>query len=284
VSLPPRPDLAAPRPPTPLGARAPVLLTGAAGKVATLIRPFLAQAGVLVRLSDLRSPGALAPTETFEMADLRDAEAISQAVSGCGGVVHLGGISKDRDFAQLVGIDMLGVAHVLEAARQNGVPRVVLASSMHVLGLYRRDEPVTAASAPRPDSRYAVARLFAEHAGWLYAAKHGLGITCLRLGHVTARREDAEPGGWVAPEDVAALVRLGLEHPSIRYEVIHAIAPGDTDDPVAGDLRARLGFTFRHRGLPLAEALAEAVRYFRFEPAAIPWRGGVFASRDGEPD
>ena len=261
----------------------PVLLTGGAGIVATLIRPFLAGSGIRVRLSDVNRVSDLAPTETFVKADLRNPRAVGKAVAGCAGVVHLGGISKDRAFTQLVEVDMAGVTNVLEAARRHGIKRVVLASSMHVLGFYGRDETVSTSSPPRPDSRYAVSKLFGEHAGALYASKYGLEVTCLRLGHVTARRDEAEPGAWVSPEDVAALVRLGLEHPSIGYQIIHGVAPYEGDDLAHQTLASRFGFTFKHQGTTHAEAVADAARHFAFDQAAVEWRGGVFATRDVEP-
>jgi len=266
----------------PAGER-PVLVTGGAGTVATLIRPFLAGVGIRVRLSDVNRVRDLAPTESFVKADLRDPRAIGRAVAGCAGVIHLGGISKDWAFTQLVDVDMAGVTNVLEAARRHGIKRVVLASSMHVLGFYGRQEAVSPSSAPRPDSRYAVSKLFGEHAGALYASKYGLEVTCLRLGHVTLRREDAEPGGWVSPEDVASLVRLGLEHPSIGYEIIHAVAPYEGDDLAHQALASRFGFRFKYQGTTHAEAVADAARHFAFDQAAVEWRGGVFATRDVEP-
>ena len=35
----------------------------------------------------------------------------------------------------------------------------------------------------RPDSRYGVSKVFGEAVGALYADKHGLGVTCLRIGN-----------------------------------------------------------------------------------------------------
>lgn len=261
----------------------PVLLTGAAGAVATMVRPFLAEAGLRLRLSDVRPVESLLADESFVRADLRDARAVESAVDGCRGIVHLGGIGKDREMTELITVDMTGTANILEAARAAGVPRVVLASSMHVLGRYRRTEPVHALSPPRPDSRYAVAKLFAEQAGALYAAKHGVRVLCLRLGSVAPTRDAAEPGSWIAPEDVAALIRLGLEHPGVDFAVVHAVAPYDGDDEAQRDVATHFGYTFRHRGTTWADALADAERHFWFDPPAARWRGGVFVTRDGEP-
>ncbi len=261
----------------------PILLTGAAGNVATDIRPFLARAGLELRLSDQRLPAALKTNEAFVAADLRDASAVARAAAGCAGIVHLGGIAKDLNFARLLDVDMRGVVNVLDAAVREGVPRVVLASSMHVLGFYGRDRALTPDVPPQPDSRYAVAKLFAEHAGALYVLKHGLRVTCLRLGHVTGTREHAEPGAWVAPDDVARLVCLGLHDPRIRFEIIHAVAPYAGDDAAQRDLERRLGFRFWHEGTTYADALEALTPYYEFEPRARVWRGGVFACRQGEP-
>lgn len=259
----------------------PVLVTGAAGIVALAIRPHLVAAGVPLRLSDIRSVEPLGTSETFVRADLRNAREVSDAVAGCSGIIHLGGIAKDVDFDRLLDVDARGVTHVLEAAVRHGVPRVVLASSAHVLGFYRRDEPLTAGSPPRPDSRYALVKLFAEQAGALFAAKHGLRVCCLRLGHVVPARENAEPGGWIAPEDVARLACLGLKHPDIGFDIIHAVAPYEGDDDLQRDLQRRFGFTFRHAGTSYPAALDAVDRHFG-DPISRALRGGVFASRNGE--
>ncbi len=45
----------------------------------------------------------------------------------------------------------------------------------------------------RPDSRYGVSKVFGEAVGALYADKHGLAVTCIRIGQfsVTSRSTTA---------------------------------------------------------------------------------------------
>ncbi|MGW0446201.1 NAD-dependent epimerase/dehydratase family protein [Streptosporangium sandarakinum] len=85
----------------------------------------------------------------FVQADLRDPAAVNDDAAGCSVVVHLAGVTQEGPFAEMVEHNITGTHHVLEAARRQEVPRVVLASSRHVTGL----TPIGAPAAPLvPDS------------------------------------------------------------------------------------------------------------------------------------
>jgi UDP-glucose 4-epimerase len=78
---------------------------------------------------------------------------------------------------------------VLEAARQAGCRRVVLASSSAVYG----DDPELPkheAMALRPLSPYAVQKMVGEHYAGLYSTLYGLETTCLRYFNVFGPRQD----------------------------------------------------------------------------------------------
>ena len=66
----------------------------------------------------------------------------------------------------------------------------------------------------RPDSRYGVSKAFGEALGALYADKHGLRVTCLRIGNFgDAPLDQRRLAIWLKPEDLVQLIRIGLEHP-----------------------------------------------------------------------
>jgi nucleoside-diphosphate-sugar epimerase len=79
-----------------------LLLTGAAGQVATLIRPLLRDTFRAVRLSDIRPVTPEGAGEEFVHADLADADAVSEAVRGVDGIVHLGAIAKEAPYDELM--------------------------------------------------------------------------------------------------------------------------------------------------------------------------------------
>jgi uronate dehydrogenase len=74
----------------------------------------------------------------------------------------------------------------------------------------------------RPDSRYGVSKAFGEAMGALYADKYGLEVFCIRIGNVDDKPIDARRLSiWLKPEDLVQLIRIGLEHPQVRYEVVY---------------------------------------------------------------
>ena len=121
--------------------------------------------------------------------------------------------------------NIVGCYNLFEAARRKGVKRVVFASSNHAVGFYPRHRRIGTDVTVRPDSRYGVSKAFGEALGALYADKHGLGVLCLRIGHVLDRPADRRRLSiWLKPEDLAQLVRIGLEHPDLRFEIFYGVS------------------------------------------------------------
>ena len=105
-----------------------VLVTGAAGRIGRAVVRELTARGHRVRAFD-RTP-APAAAEVV-VGDLTDAAAVRHAARGAETLVHLAATPDDDDFlTQLLPNNLVGVYHVLEAARLVGVKRLVLASSV----------------------------------------------------------------------------------------------------------------------------------------------------------
>ena len=118
--------------------------------------------------------------------------------------------------------NIIGCYNLFEAARQAGVKRVVFASSNHAVGFYPRKRKIGTDVTVRPDSRYGVSKAFGEALGALYSDKHGMVVTCLRIGNVGPRPLDVRRLSiWISPEDLVQLFRIGLEHPDIRFDIVY---------------------------------------------------------------
>jgi uronate dehydrogenase len=255
-----------------------VLITGAAGGIGTRLRHLLAGAYPRLRLSDLKPPADLASGETFVAADLADMAEIERAVAGVDGIVHLGGFSVEGPWDTILQANIVGCYNLFEAARRHGVERVVFASSNHVVGFYPRQRRIGVDDPVRPDSRYGVSKAFGEALAALYAYKHGLRVTCIRIGNfgdapVDRRRLSI----WVSPQDLAQLVRIGLEHPQIRHEIFYGVS-----DNARGwwDNSAAFRFGYHPQGRAedhVAEALAAQAK-LPSDPVGDWYEGGPFCS------
>src|SRR5437763_13405553 len=257
-----------------------VLITGAAGGIGTRLRRLLKGIYRDIRLSDLKPPADLAAEETFIAADLADLAEVEAAVAGVEGIVHLGGFSVEGPWDTILKSNIIGCYHLFEAARRQGVERVVFASSNHVVGFYPRRRRIGTEVAVRPDSRYGASKAFGEALAALYAYKHGLRVTCLRIGNVSDVPADrGRLSIWVAPQDLLQLIRIGLEHPDIRHEIFYGAsdnARGWWDNSAA----FRLGYRPQARAEEHSAAALAANAKLPPDPVGDWYQGGPFCSEE----
>jgi uronate dehydrogenase len=271
----------APAPPQPFAGT--VALTGANGAVARLIAPFLAPRVARFRLVDRDMPddvrGLYAGQEppAWVCGDLADPAVAAAAVAGADAVVHCAAVSTEAPFDELLPANIQAVANLFAAAQAAKVGRLVLASSMHVMGFYDRATPIDESMPPRPDSFYAVTKLFAENLGALYAEKAAMAVTALRLGHVCAAEGVPEPGNHIAPEDVATLILKALERTASGFIVVHAAAT-PAGGPAVSERRflPDSAFTTPRESKAAGETRLRA--WWGDKPLALAKRGGIFAA------
>lgn len=214
--------MSATQPALPAAVPARVLLTGAAGTLGRALREPLRTACKSLRLSDLKPmDGPWAPNENFVACDLADRAGMHVLLKDVDAVVHLGGVSVETPFDPILQANILGVFHLYESARVNGVRRVVFASSNHCTGGYPRTEHLQVTDPPRPDGYYGVSKLFGEHMAQLYFDRYGIETVCLRIGSGTPQPVDKRMlSTWISLPDLAQLVLRSLAAPNVGCSVV----------------------------------------------------------------
>jgi len=250
-----------------------VLITGAAGGIGTHLRRELAGKYDL-RLSDRRPIKPLAAGERFARADIASLPDMLRVTKGVDAIVHLGGYSVEGSWPEILRANIVGCYNAFEAARRNGVKRILFATSNHAVGFYRRDRRIDHDVYPKPDSRYGVSKVFGEALGSLYADKYGLEVFNIRIGNVNPEPLDKRRLAiWVSPRDFAQLVQIGIDHPAIRFEIVYGIS-GNARAWYDNSNAERLGY----RPLDNSEAYAPQVlaREKPGDPRAEMYQGGAF--------
>jgi len=221
-----------------------LVVTGAAGRVGTLLRPALVEHAV--RVVD-RHP--VAGWAEVVVADLRDPDVAAAAVEGADAVLHLAGNPRpDAVWDQLLPANIVTTATVLDAAAAARVSRVVVASSVHALGGYLRPavrEPIDPQGAPLPCCRYGASKAFAEAAGAATAHSSSTSVVCLRLGG--CRSEPPNAGyarTWIGTDDLRSLVLAALTA-DLRYGVFAGISANATSPFGPGTAARDLGWVPR---------------------------------------
>jgi len=227
------------------------LITGGAGFIGSNIVEELLRRGERVRVLDNFSTGRqeniapfLAQIELIE-GDLRDLPTVRRAAAGVDIVLHQAALpSVQRSIDDPLTTDAInatGTLHVLLAARDAGVKRVVYASSSSVYGdsptLPKREDML-----PLPKSPYATTKITGEYYCRVFWQVYGLETVALRYFNVFGPRQDPTSHyAAVVPRFVTALLRGepptvygdGLQSRDFTYvanvvqaNLLAAVAPG----------------------------------------------------------
>src|SRR2546425_10089501 len=163
--------------------------------------------------------------QTFMKADISKMADALRITKGVDAIVPLGGYWVEGHWEVILKANVIGCYNVFEAARRNGVKRIVFPTSNHAVGFYRRDQTIDHRVYPKPDSRYGVSKVFGEALGSLYADKYGMQMFNIRIGNVNPRPVDKRRLSiWISPRDIAQLVTIGIEHPDIRFEIVYGVS------------------------------------------------------------
>jgi L-arabinose 1-dehydrogenase [NAD(P)+] len=208
------------------------VVTGAAGKVGTETVEALSGAGHEVVPVTHPKHGI----DEGHAVDLSTPDGVADALDGAEAVIHL---AADRSayagWDSVLANNVVATYNVYRAAEAAGVRRVVFASSNHVqqmANVETVEDPSTVRSQPepfdpddgvRPDSLYAVSKVFGEALGSYVADRYGLSVLNFRIGwlltpdELRARQSDDSTIGqyaratWLSPRDCRQAMRLAVE-------------------------------------------------------------------------
>jgi nucleoside-diphosphate-sugar epimerase len=237
-----------------------VLVTGGSGYFGSLLAADAVKRGDRVRVFDHNPPGEELDVE-YRAGDVRDRDAVRDACEGVDVVFNnVAQVPLAKDRSLFHGVNVVGTANMLVAARTAGARKVVHTSSSAIYGIPERN-PVDENTPPRPLEAYGRAKLEAEvlcHE----AATSGLDVTIIRprtiLGH----------GRLGIMAVLFELVAAGAPVPVLdggnnRYQLVHAadladacLRAGDCAGPAVynigasefGTMADTLGALIEHAG------------------------------------
>jgi UDP-glucose 4-epimerase len=171
-----------------------VFFTGGAGFIASHTIPLLLERGYRVRIFDNMSRGDRArvagwtATGRVELVekDVRYGGAVREAIRGCTHVIHFATVSINKSIAdphESIDINMIGNHNVFAAAADEGVRRLVFASSASVYGEPER-LPMHEDDTLRPLTPYCISKRAGEDLLGFYQRRQGLSWLALRFFNV----------------------------------------------------------------------------------------------------
>ena len=197
-----------------------LLLTGAAGALGRVLRTSLKPLTRTLRVSDIAAMDAAGPNEEVAPCDLADEAGVRALLAGVDAVVHMGGISVEGPWPPILASNIIGLHNLYEAARSNGVKRVIFASSNHAVGFRPRTQKIDALDPMRPDGNYGVSKAFGESLSRFYWDRYGIETVCLRIGSCFPEPKDRRMLiTWLSYADMSELVRCSLTAPKVEHTI-----------------------------------------------------------------
>lgn len=197
-----------------------IVVTGSAGSLAGDVIPGLLHEGHDVHGVDRVDAGvdtAVYPQKgetpqgqfSRTVLDLNDSTERDRHFTGADAIIHLSGIPLEDEWQNLVEANINATYAVLNTALRCGVSRVVIASSIHAVGLtpipmYGR--LLDASILARPNTLYGASKVAAEGLGSYFAEQHGLEIANLRIcSRMQSPQSERHLSTWLSPGDAARL-------------------------------------------------------------------------------
>jgi nucleoside-diphosphate-sugar epimerase len=219
-----------------------VLITGAAGRIGTMVRETLAPN------YDLRGIDIRAGDGVDLIADMTDYAAIRPAFDGVDVVIDLannpsGSLSWQDAYAN----NIPSSYNCLRAAQEAGVRRLVLTSSNRATEAYENDEPyasicrgvyegltpgtfplINTSMVVRPNGPYGIGKCLAEATARYFSDYHGMSCICLRLGTVHGSdqpRAIRQFATLLSPRDLMQLYRRAVQAPGdLRFAIFYGVS------------------------------------------------------------
>ena len=167
-----------------------ILVTGASGTIGGYVLRELVRAGHSV--SDYsRTPPRVAGI-AFIQGDILDADAVRDACAGHDAIVHLAAVPGPgrATTAEMISVNVVGTVHVLEAALQADIGKVVFASSGAATGFSFQKRKIVPRYLPldeehpcEPHDEYGLSKLLGEMTCKRYSDAFGMHTICLRINH-----------------------------------------------------------------------------------------------------
>jgi uronate dehydrogenase len=228
-----------------------------------------------MRVSDKVAMPAAGANEELVECDLADKKAVDELVRGCDAIVHLGGVSVEKPFEEILDANIRGVFHVYEGARRHGCKRVVFASSNHAIGFHKQGEILDATSPRRPDGYYGLSKSYGEDLSRFYFDRYGIETACLRIGSSFPEPKDRRMLiTWLSYGDLTRLVRACLTTPKLGHTILYGVSV-NRDKWWDNSLASHVGFEPQDSSEPFRAKVEALPGLSPDDPAAI-YQGGAF--------
>ena len=205
-----------------------ILLTGAGGRLGSYLRKPLSKICTELVSTDIKKNiGKLNKNEKYISADLANFDQICEITKDVSFVCHFGALVDELPFNEMLGPNFIGSYNVWESARLNNCKRVIYASSIHAVGMYKRTKTLRPKTPHRADGFYGLSKCFTENLARMYFDKCGIESVCLRIATCSPVTTARSLTSWLSYDDLIRLVMRSIDTTHTGYSVVYGVSDND---------------------------------------------------------
>lgn len=226
-----------------------ILITGASGKNGKILIDNLGERYELVGLDQetCLDDGCL-------KVDISDYNKLYSVLEACGNidvVIHMAADPRpEADWQSVLQNNIIGTRNIYECSRLLGVKKIIFASSNRVTSFaekeWRDGDPfIKPSDQYRPDSDYAVSKIFGEALAREYFDLYGLQSICVRIGSVMKENnpinDTRRMRTWMSYADFINFIKSAIET-KVKFGVYYGVSDNDGRFWDIKNVQSDLGF------------------------------------------
>ena len=201
-----------------------IVLTGASGRLGSYLREPLSKITKKLVSTDKEDIGKTLHNEVFKKLNIKNFKEVNKILKKTDLIIHFGAYSKEGPFQEILESNILGTYNIWKSAKKNKIKRIIFASSIHSVGMYRANETINHKVMHKPDTFYGLSKCFGENLAQMYWDKCGIECLTIRIlscAKVTSKRSLST---WLSYDDLIRIVIQSTKIKKLGFEIIYGVS------------------------------------------------------------
>ena len=201
-----------------------IVLTGASGRLGSYLREPLSKITKKLVSTDKEDIGNTLSNEVFKKLNMKNFKEVNKILKKTDLIIHFGAYSNEGPFQEILESNILGTYNIWKSAEKNKIKRIIFASSIHSVGMYRANETINHKVMHKPDTFYGLSKCFGENLAQMYWDKCGIECLTIRIlscAKVTSKRSLST---WLSYDDLIRIVIQSTKIKKLGFEIIYGVS------------------------------------------------------------
>lgn len=201
-----------------------IVLTGASGRLGSYLREPLSKITKKLVSTDKEDIGKTLHNEVFKKLNIKNFKEVNKILKKTDLIIHFGAYSNEGPFQEILDSNILGTYNIWKSAEKNKIKRIIFASSIHSVGMYRVNEVINHKVMHKPDTFYGLSKCFGENLAQMYWDKCGIECLTIRIlscAKVTSKRSLST---WLSYDDLIRIVIQSTKIKKLGFEIIYGVS------------------------------------------------------------